>query len=103
MIIRQLVDHVVVAVQGNSEIVDVTIHWAGGFVSQHQTVRPVGRYEQLRDYDRLVVRLGELRAVGYTNGEIADLLNHEGFHTPKCDQKFDAPLVNRLASRCGLV
>ena len=101
-IIRQLIEYVVVTVQGNSEIVDVSVHWIGGFVSQHQIIRPVGRYEQLRDYDRLVARLRELRATGYTNREIAELLNHEGFHTPKCDQQFDAPLVQRLTSRCGL-
>jgi DNA invertase Pin-like site-specific DNA recombinase/DNA-binding transcriptional MerR regulator len=101
-IVRQLIEHVAATVQGNSEIVDATIHWAGRFVGQHQIIRPVGRYEQLRDYDRLVARLSELRATGYTNREIADLLNDEGFHTPKCDQRFDAPLVQRLTSRCGL-
>jgi hypothetical protein len=103
MIVRHLIDQVVVTVQGDSEFVDVTIHWAGGFLSQHQILRPVGRYEQLRDCDRLLLRVGELRAAGHTHGEIAALLNDEGFHTPKCDQKFDAPLVYRLASRCGLV
>jgi len=102
VIIRQLIEHVTVTVQGNSEIVDVTVHWAGTFVSRHQIIRPVGRYEQLRDYDRLVTRLSELRATGHTNRDIAHLLNDEGFHTPKCGQRFDAPLVQRLTSRCAL-
>ncbi len=100
-IVRQLIDHVDLTVQDNSEFVDVAIRWAGGFVSQHQTVRAVGKYEQLRDYDRLRARVCELRNAGYTNRSIADTLNAEGFHTPKCDQQFDAFVVQRLASHCG--
>lgn len=100
-IVRQLIDHVDVAVQDDSEFVDVTVHWAGGFVSQHQTVRSVGKYEQLRDYDRLRARVCELRDAGHTNRRIADILNVEGFHTTNRDQRFDAALVQRLAGHCG--
>ena len=56
-IVRCLVDHVVVHVERCSEHVDVTIHWHGGFTSQHQVVRPVGCYTQLRDYDLLMARI----------------------------------------------
>ena len=38
---RCLVDRVVVHVDQRSEYVDATIHWHGGFTSQHQVVRPV--------------------------------------------------------------
>ena len=40
-IARCLVDRVVVHVDQRSEYVDATIHWHGGFTSQHQVVRPV--------------------------------------------------------------
>jgi Recombinase/Recombinase zinc beta ribbon domain len=35
-IVRHLIERIVVAVQGETEIVAVTIHWAGGFRSEHE-------------------------------------------------------------------
>ena len=40
-IIRLLVDEIIVTVRGESEWVDVAIHWAGGFRTAHELVRPV--------------------------------------------------------------
>ena len=39
-IVRLLIDEVVVTVRGQSEWVDVTIHWAGGFTSGHELAPP---------------------------------------------------------------
>ena len=75
VILRHLVDGVRVDVQGETEIVDITIHWAGGFVSQHTQARPVARYEQLQDYDQLVAKILELHELGRTNRQIAEALN----------------------------
>jgi len=97
-IIRHLVDRVVVDVQGESEHVDVTIHWNGGFVSQHELIRPVGSYEQLSGYKELMVRVEGLRRSGLTSGQIADQLNDEGFHPPS-GKTFNAMTVRRLLSR----
>src|SRR5438067_562628 len=58
-IVRLLVEEVVVAVQGDSERVDVTIRWVGGDSSRHGLVRPVRRYEQMADYGRLLSRIDE--------------------------------------------
>ena len=65
-IVRHLVERVAVAVQGETEWVDVTIHWAGGFVSRHEVRRPVRRVEQLRDYPALMARVAELHRTGKT-------------------------------------
>jgi DNA invertase Pin-like site-specific DNA recombinase len=102
MIVRQLIDRIVLRVQEETEFVDVTIHWIGGFVSQHEARRPVGRYESLRDYDRLVARLRELRDQGLTADGIADQLNAEGFHSPRCEHTFNPQAVRQLLSRTGL-
>ena len=59
-VIRHLVDHVVVEVQGKSEFVDCTIHWKGGYQSHHEVTRSVCSYTQLRDFDRLKDRVIEL-------------------------------------------
>ena len=99
-IIRHLIERVVVDVQGESERVDVEVHWNGGFASQHELIRPVASYQQLSGYKELMVRLKELRNAGRTSAQIANQLNDEGFHSPSC-KSFDAPAVRRLLSRNG--
>jgi DNA invertase Pin-like site-specific DNA recombinase len=101
-ILRCLIERVVVGVQGNTEFVDVTIHWAGGFVSQHQLERPVAEYQQMRDYDRLVARLRELQEAGHTAAEVAERLNQEGFHPTGRRKTFSAMTVRQLLSRWQL-
>jgi hypothetical protein len=96
-IIRHLVDRVVVDVQGESEHVDVAVHWSGGFVSQHELIRPVASYEQLSGYQELMVRVEELRRSGHTSVQIADQLNGEGFHPPN-GNRFKATTIRRLSS-----
>ena len=101
-IVRHLVDNVVVYVEHNSEYVGVTIHWQGGFTSQHEVVRPVRSYEQLRDFDKLMDRVATLRHEGYSSGQIADVLNREGFSPPKRCGGFYPELVRQLLVRRGL-
>ncbi len=93
-IVRHLVEKVVVHVKNNSEYVDVTIHWQGGFVSQHEIVRPVRSYEQLRDFDKLMDQVVALRLEGHTAAQIADCLNREGFSPPKQCGGFFPELVH---------
>jgi hypothetical protein len=49
-IVRLLVERVVVHVCRDSEYVEVTLCWHGGYTSQHTIVRPVQSYARLRDY-----------------------------------------------------
>ena len=101
-IIRHLVEKIVVHGKIDSEYVDVTIHWQGGFISQHEVLRPVRSYEQLRDFDQLMDRITTLRREGRTTGQIADALNREGFSTPKRRGAFSPEIVNQLLKRRGL-
>jgi hypothetical protein len=101
-IIRFLVERVTVQVRCDSELVDVTIRWAGGYESQHEIVRPVATYAQLSDYERLLTRLYELRDAGRMASEIAATLNAEGFHPPKADRGFTAKNVHELLASRGL-
>lgn len=101
-IIRHLVEKVVVHVDHDSEYVGVTIHWHGGFTSQHEAVRPVKSYEQLRDFDKLLNRVAELRHEGRSAAKIAAALNQEGFVPPKRQGAFSEELVRQLLSRRGL-
>jgi len=101
-IVRHLVERVVVHVKIDSEYVDVTIHWHGGFTSRHEVVRPVRAYEQLRDLDKLMDRIVALRHEGRTAAEIAGCLNQEGFVPPKRCGEFYPELVHELLVRRGL-
>lgn len=102
-IIRCLVERVDVHVEPQSEYVDVTIHWHGGFASQHEIARSVGKYEQLRDYDRLVERITQLHAEGTTVPRIAEKLNEEGFVPPRRRGKYSTRVLAPLLKKLGLV
>ena len=99
IILRHLIDRIVVEVQGKTELTDVTIHWAGGFVSHHEVVRPVARYDQLRDYDRLVARIQELQRIGWNSQRIAERLHQEGFRPPRRAKRYNGEMVRQIASR----
>jgi hypothetical protein len=100
-IVRLLVDEVTVTVRDESEQVDVTIRWAGGFLTGHQVVRPVQRYQQMADYETLLKRIDELRQAGRTLGEVAEQLNREGFHPPKRSPRFTKEILAGLRAKRG--
>ena len=100
-IIRLLIDEVVVTIRGESEWVDVTIHWAGGFRTAHELVRPVQRYQQMADYERLLNRIDELGQAGQSLADVAEQLNREGFHPPKRAAQFTSATLTRLLAKRG--
>jgi len=98
-IVRLLLERVVVNVQGSSDHVDVTLCWAGGFTSLHELIRPVLRYDQTADYDRMVARVGELRDQGWSFAKVAEQFNMEGFRPAKRAEKFHSDIVSRLVGK----
>lgn len=102
-IVRCLVERVTVHVQPDSELTAVTIHWAGGYESQHEIDRPVRRYEHLRDLEPLQNRVRELRQAGRTVEQIAEQLNAEGFHSPTRRGRIKGGMVTELLKRQGLI
>ena len=102
-IVRCLVERVVVVADKASEHSDVTIVWKGGLTTQHQVARPVGRYDQLKDYQRLTQRLSELHRQGLHRGTIAKTLNAEGFVPPRRRGVFTELGVGALMRELGLV
>jgi hypothetical protein len=98
-VLRCLIERVTIEVEKMTEYVSVTIQWADGFLSRHELVRPVRRYEQMRDFPQLMARLAELRRDGHTAPEIAARLNEEGFRPPKHRGPFHAEVVRQLLGR----
>lgn len=101
-IIRCLVEKVIVHLKKDSEYVDATIHWQGGFTSQHEIVRPVSSYARMRDFKQLCERLIEMRKEGLHAEAMADKLNQEGFAPPRRSGPFSKELVRQLLCRHGL-
>lgn len=98
-VIRHLIEHVSVKAPSDSQHMDVTIRWAGGFVNEHMLRRPVARYDQLDNYEELISRILELQGQNWTCAHIAQQLNREGYHPPKRRQTFNAAMVRQLLSR----
>ena len=98
-IVRHLVEQVNVRPQERSEILDVTIRFAGGFASQHELRRPVARYEQMHNYPFLLNRVHDLRQLKLTARRIAGTLNAEAWRPPKRRATFNAAMVRSLILR----
>ncbi len=101
-LLRILIEKITVAVAGTSELVDVTITWAGGRQTTGQAVRPVARLDQLSYYPALLARVTELAVAGRNNRQIADILNAEGFRPPKRTSRFTGGQVRTLITQRGI-
>jgi hypothetical protein len=98
-LLRILIEDITVSVAGDSELVDVTITWAGGHQTSGQAVRPVGRLDQLSYYPALLARVTELAAAGRNSVQIAGVLNAAGFRPPKRTSRFTGGQVRTLISQ----
>jgi DNA invertase Pin-like site-specific DNA recombinase len=101
-LLRILIQDITATVIGDSELVDVTITWAGCHQTTGQAVRPVARLDQLSYYPALLARVTELAAAGRNNRQIADALNAEGFRPPKRTSQFTSGQVRTLITQRGI-
>lgn len=101
-IIRQVIERVIVAAKGESELVHVAVEWFGGVRTDGEMVRPVGRLEQLSYYAQLCERIRALAGERLSAEEIANRLNEEGYRPPKRRQRFGRQGVRDLLGRLGL-
>jgi DNA invertase Pin-like site-specific DNA recombinase len=101
-IIRTVIDKITVAVAADSELVDVTITWAGGHDTAGQASRPVARLDQLSYYPQILALVTELTAAGQSSAQIAQALNDQGLRPPKRTDRFGSGQILTLARRLGL-
>jgi len=104
-IVRSIIDHVVVEVVDNTERLSVTIHWAGGFESRHETRRRVQSFDQLEASEDIAARIGQLYNEGYPLSEIAKQLNHEGYQPAKGERFTQTSMgaLCRMLRRKGII
>ena len=101
-IARLMLDRVVVAVQGKSELVLVECHWVGGMRTQHDLRRPVAHLTQLSDHAALLQRVHALHSEGHRAPAVAEVLNVEGWTPPKRRATYNAAMVRSLLRRLGM-
>jgi hypothetical protein len=63
-IVRQLIQRVIVAGEGRSERLQITLEWIGGGTTAGVITRPISRIEHLSDYPRLCERIRALAQAG---------------------------------------
>ncbi len=95
-LVRQLVDRVVVTLQGNTEQMLVEVQWAGGDRTCVPLIRPVGSLKQLSYYPDLLQRVIDLRTEGADPRAIARRLRAEGWRSVKGNSDWTVLQVGRL-------
>jgi hypothetical protein len=100
-ILRQVLDKVVLRIEGQSEWVEAWLHWAGGHQTYTRFLRPVARMTQLADWPLIRERIVALKAEGHTAQQIAEQLNREKRISPH-HKPFTATTIRAALSRCGL-
>ncbi len=100
-LLRQVVEQVLVGVEGASERLRVTVTWVGGWQTSATVIRPVARLTQLSYYAHLCQRLRGLAAEGLSAAAIAARLNEEGVRPPKRREQFGEQGVRDLLQRLG--
>ena len=101
-IVRQLIQRIIVAGEGLSERVQITIEWAGGGTTAGIATRPISQIEHLSYYPQLCDRIRSLAEAGYRSGRITEYLAAEGFHSPKYARPFSRQSVIELMRRLGV-
>ena len=100
-VIRAVIDEITIAIRGRSELVDVTVSWAGGQQTHEVIRRPIQRSEDLSYYPHLTERITELASAGWDPGRIADQLNTEGFLPARGAGPIRHRLVTQILHRTG--
>jgi hypothetical protein len=70
-IVRQVIERVIVDVQGSSERVKVRIEWIGGGHTLGAVIRPVGTLSELSTYPQICHQVQTLTEAGWTATAIA--------------------------------
>lgn len=94
-LVRILIERVVVEVVDGTERLSVTVHWAGGYMSQHETRRTVATFDELEESEALLKRTQQLYNSGCPRAELIRRLNEEGFR-PARKNHFTKTSINAL-------
>jgi DNA invertase Pin-like site-specific DNA recombinase len=97
-VLRLLLDRVVVWPSATDPKLRVQLHWKGGVITEHETVRTMQSWEQLPNFKTLLAQVQQMRAEGQNSEAIAAALNAQGQLTMR-GRAFTANNVRQLLSR----
>ena len=100
-ILREIIDHIVVGIEGETEWVEARIHWAGGHQTYTRFRRPVGASSKLSYSGALMERVRELLDKGLSAAKAAEELRVEGYKTAR-GAAFSESRVRTIMRRFGL-
>jgi hypothetical protein len=100
--VRQIIRRVMVAGEGTSERLQITIEWVGGGITAGVITRPMSRIEHLSNYPQLCERMRVLAQAGYSTMQITAWLAREGFRSPKQAKPFSRQAVVELMRRLAV-
>ncbi|MGZ3627524.1 MAG: hypothetical protein ACXVDN_07600 [Ktedonobacteraceae bacterium] len=101
-VIRQVVERVIVDVQGSSERVKVRIEWIGGGHTEGVVIRPVGKLSELSTYPQICQQIQALTEAGWTATAIAQALTEAGYCPAHTTARFGAQTIRRLQRQLEL-
>jgi hypothetical protein len=101
-IIRQVVERVIVDVQGSSEHVRLRIEWIGGGHTEGIVIRPVGKLSELSTYPQICQQVQRLTGAGWTATAIAQALNDAGYCPTRATSRFGAQTIRQLQRHLGV-
>jgi DNA invertase Pin-like site-specific DNA recombinase len=100
--VRQIIRRGMVAGEGMSERLQITIAWVGGGTTVGVMTRPMSRIEHFSDYPQLCARIRALAHAGYSTVQITASLAREGFRSPKQAKPFSRQSVVDLMRRLAV-
>jgi Recombinase zinc beta ribbon domain/Recombinase len=101
-IIRQVVERVIVEVQGSSERVKARIEWIGGGHTEGVVLRPIGKLSDLSTYSQICHQVEVLTEAGWTAAAIAQALSDAGFRPSRSNTGFRAQTIRQLQRQLGV-
>ena len=100
-ILREIIDQIVVDIEGETEWVEARIHWAGGHQTYTRFRRPVHDSSKLSTAGPLIERIRELLESGLSAAKVGAQLNAEGYRTARGND-FSENRVRAVMRRHGL-
>jgi DNA invertase Pin-like site-specific DNA recombinase len=95
-IIRQVVERVIIDVQGSSERVKVCIEWIGGGHTEGVVIRSVGKLSELSTYPQICQLVQELTEAGWAATAIAQALSDAGYCSAHATSRFGAQTIRKV-------
>ncbi len=93
-LLRSLIQQVIVK-RPVADRIEVRIVWISGCFTDHADLTPIRREQDVSHFDEMATRIYELNQSGHSDGQIAEQLTNEGFHSARAP-KVSATTVMKI-------